>query len=61
MSNTLNRRSFLKVSAAGGAFVIGGFVPGLRELSTAEAAGVFEPNVWVKITADNTVTIVLSQ
>jgi isoquinoline 1-oxidoreductase beta subunit len=60
MSTTLNRRTFLKVSAAGGAFIVGGFVPGLHD--TAEAANnAFEPNVWVKITPDNTVTIVLSQ
>src|SRR6516225_9549438 len=61
MSTTLNRRNFLKVSAAGGAFLVGGFLPGLRESATAEAAGLFEPNVWVKIAADNTVTITLSQ
>src|SRR6185436_4783839 len=61
MSKTLNRRTFLKVSAAGGAFLIGGYVPGLRESSTAEAAGLFEPNVWVQIGADDAVTIMLSQ
>ncbi len=33
----------------------------MRETGTAEAAGVFEPNVWVKIAADDTVTITLSQ
>jgi len=48
------------VTAAGGAMVIGGYVPGLRESSTAEAAGLFEPNVWLKITADDSVTIMLS-
>jgi isoquinoline 1-oxidoreductase beta subunit len=61
MSTTLNRRNFLKVTATGGAFIVAGYVPGLRESSEAEAAGVFEPNVWVKITSDNTVTIMLSQ
>jgi len=55
---TLNRRSFLKVTAAGSAFLIGGYVPGLR---LTEAATTFEPNVWVKISPDNTVTIMLSQ
>jgi len=40
--------------------VIGGYVPGLRESSTAEAAGLFEPNVWLKVTADDSVTIMLS-
>src|SRR5215831_1238206 len=59
-TKTLNRRTFLKVGAAGGALLIGGYVPGLRESSTVEAAGVFEPNVWVKIGADDSVTIMLS-
>jgi isoquinoline 1-oxidoreductase beta subunit len=61
MSKTLTRRTFLKVSAAGGALLVGGYIPGLRESETAEAATVFEPNVWVKITPDDTVTIMLSQ
>lgn len=60
MSKTLTRRNFLRVTAAGGAMVIGGYVPGLRESSTAEAAGLFEPNVWLKVTADDSVTIMLS-
>src|SRR5262249_29941148 len=60
MAKTLDRRSFLKVSAAGGAFLIGTYVPVLRE-STVEAAGSFEQNVWVKISADDNVTITLSQ
>src|SRR5438094_1897328 len=61
MTKTLTRRTFLKVSAAGGALLVGGYVPGLRETSTAEAAGALEPNIWVKIGADDTVTIMLSQ
>jgi len=61
MSKTLNRRNFLKVTAAGGALIVGGYIPGLQEPGTVEAAAVFEPNVWVKITPDSTVTIVLSQ
>lgn len=53
----MNRRTFLKVSAAGGALLVGGYLPG-----TAEAAnGLFEPNVWLKIGADDSVTIMLSQ
>jgi len=59
MSKTLNRRTFLRVTAAGGALLVGGYVPGLRE-TTAEAAGLFEPNVWVKIGADDSITITLS-
>src|SRR5678815_4078800 len=61
MSKTLTRRSFLKVTAAGSALIIGGYVPGLRETNSAEAAGLFEPNVWLKIATDDTVTIMLSQ
>src|ERR1041385_5899334 len=61
MTKTLTRRTFLKVSAAGGAFLIGGYVPGLRESGIAEAASTFEPNVWVKIGADDAVTIMLTQ
>src|SRR5438876_6769065 len=61
MEKTLNRRTFLKVSAAGGAFIVGGHLPGLRESSTAEAAGVFEPNIWIKIGADDSVTLKLTQ
>src|SRR5438093_1947353 len=61
MTKTLTRRTFLKVSATGGALLVGGYLPGLREGSTVEAAGVLEPNVWVKIASDDTVTIMLSQ
>ncbi len=61
MSKILTRRSFLKVTAAGSALIIGGYVPGLRETNSAEAAGLFEPNVWLKIAADDTVTIMLTQ
>jgi len=56
---TVTRRLFLKTTAvAGGGLMIGGFVPGL--MRDASAAGVFEPNVWVKITADGKARIMLS-
>src|SRR5262245_43997642 len=61
MSKTLTRRSFLKVTAAGGALIIGGYVPGLRETTSAEAAGMFEPKVWFKMPGDDPATIMLTQ
>jgi len=60
MAKVLNRRTFLKVGAGGGALVIGGYLPGWRSPS-AEGAGLFEPNVWVKITADDNITVTLTQ
>ena len=56
---TVTRRLFLQTTAAaGGGLMLGGFVPGLAP--AAEAAGVFEPNVWVKLTADGKARIMLS-
>src|SRR6059058_5087252 len=59
---TLDRRAFLKVSVAmGGGLIVSGWVPELMGNSTAvEAAGVLEPNVWVKIGADDSVTMTLT-
>jgi hypothetical protein len=57
----ISRRNFLKVSATGGAVLFSVCIPGLRGSATLEAAnGVFEPNVWVKIGADDSTTITLS-
>jgi len=53
------RRSFLKVSAVvGGGFAVGVFVPGAARFAEAAAAKPFAPNAWVRITADNAVTLV---
>jgi isoquinoline 1-oxidoreductase subunit beta len=56
---TVTRRLFLKTTAAaGGGLMLGGIVPGLTPV--AGAAGVFEPNVWLKLTADGKARIMLS-
>jgi isoquinoline 1-oxidoreductase beta subunit len=55
-----SRRAFLKTSvAAGGGLIIAGYLP-MRGLDAQQRAA-FEPNVWVKIGADNSVRIMLSQ
>jgi isoquinoline 1-oxidoreductase beta subunit len=55
----LSRRRFLKsATAAGGGLVIGAYLP--FGSATARASGVFEPNVWIRITADDSVRIMLS-
>jgi isoquinoline 1-oxidoreductase beta subunit len=52
----------LKVGAAvGGGLIVSGYLPWTAGGDAAvEAAGVFEPNVWVKIGADDTVTMTLT-
>ena len=60
----LNRRTFLKTSAAaGGGLMIGGYLPDAlgRTAGTLNAAGSFEPNIWLKVNSDDTVRIMLTQ
>ena len=58
---TLNRRSFLQVTAAaGGGLLVGTYLPSFTDGEALEAAGVFEPNVWIKVNADDTVRIMLT-
>ncbi len=63
-SATLTRRTFLKAgAAAGGGLIITAAVPELLGDAAAHlaAAGAFEPNIWLKITPDNLVTVTLTQ
>jgi isoquinoline 1-oxidoreductase beta subunit len=57
---TPSRRTFLKVAtAAGGGFMIGGFVPA-TDAAAQGGPTFFEPNVWVKIGTDDSVRIMLT-
>ena len=62
-TQTVDRRTFLRASAiAGGGLMVGGYLQSLvdPDWTTAAAAGLFEPNIWVRIAPDDTVTIMLS-
>ena len=62
---TLNRRTFLKSTAAvGGGLVIGSYIAlddAEADVLAAGAPGKFVPNIWLEINADDTVRIVLTQ
>jgi isoquinoline 1-oxidoreductase beta subunit len=62
---SVDRRSFLKTGAAGAAgLVIGFYLPGRFEALAAEPAGSAEPaslNAWMRIAADDTVTIMIDK
>jgi isoquinoline 1-oxidoreductase beta subunit len=62
--NSLDRRTFLKTTvAAGGGLMIGAYLPSVlgETGSQAAAAGSLEPNIWLKVNADDTVRIMLTQ
>jgi isoquinoline 1-oxidoreductase beta subunit len=60
----LNRRTFLKTTTAvGGGLMIGGVFADILDRESGEllAAGSFEPNIWLKVSSDDTVRIMLTQ
>ena len=62
MENIKNesRRDFIKASAAvGGGLALGFYMPG--RIGTAQAAEAAQPNAWVRIAPDNTVTILVAR
>src|ERR1700704_3125695 len=62
--NSLDRRTFLKTTVgAGGGLMIGAYLPSVlgETGSQAAAAGSLEPNIWLKVNADDTVRIMLTQ
>ncbi|HEY7186425.1 MAG TPA: xanthine dehydrogenase family protein molybdopterin-binding subunit [Vicinamibacterales bacterium] len=59
-SANLSRRTFLKTAtAAGGGFMIGAYLP-RRGATALNAAGTFDPNIWIRINADDSVRIMLT-
>ena len=60
----LSRREFLKRSTTGGAaFVLGFYLPVKNGLAATEASSArqFAPNAWIRIAADNTVTVIVDR
>jgi isoquinoline 1-oxidoreductase subunit beta len=59
----VNRREFLKTSAAGATgLVIGFYLPGKFEaLAAAPPAAVFAPNAWIRIATDESVTVIIDK
>ena len=59
-SASLSRRTFIKTAtAAGGGLMLGAYLP-IHPSTSLRGAGTFEPNVWIKVSADESVRIMLT-
>jgi len=60
---SMDRREFLRASAlVGGGLLLAVYAPGSAEMvSSGSSAATFEPNVFVRIDADNTITITVAR
>ncbi|MBS1212693.1 MAG: xanthine dehydrogenase family protein molybdopterin-binding subunit [Proteobacteria bacterium] len=58
----LTRRTFLKAGiAAGGGLIIGFTLPGISRLAQAGSVSSFVPNAWLRISPDESITIVVAK
>ena len=58
---TVSRRAFLTAAtAAGGGLLIGAYVPGFLKPVQGQA-NAFQPNIWLRIAPDDSVTVMLTQ
>ena len=60
-TTTVSRRAFLTAAtAAGGGLLIGAYVPGFLKQVHGQA-NAFQPNIWLRIAPDDSVTVMLTQ
>ncbi|MFH1853070.1 MAG: xanthine dehydrogenase family protein molybdopterin-binding subunit [Candidatus Neomarinimicrobiota bacterium] len=58
-STTISRRDFIKLSAGGTLFGLGFYFGGATRLLADSPTETFQPNLWISISADDTVTITM--
>ncbi|CAG0999489.1 partial Membrane-bound aldehyde dehydrogenase [pyrroloquinoline-quinone], partial [Anaerolineae bacterium] len=59
MSAKLSRREFIKVSAVGGGLLLGFHLPAGQKTRAQTAETTFMPNAYIRITSDNTITLMV--
>jgi len=57
----VSRRAFLKAGVAGGGFVLGFGLPAFLGVAAAATSGSFEPNAFIRIGSDGSVTLTMPQ